>query len=158
MRCQHAAAGLTDVVSDTIARFTGYWGEHLRRSAPQRDERSCTVSRERRRLPGDALIELDVGLGLFEEVPFRHQFRSIVPRGWTASGGARRLEAQALGTSPSQTRLWAALRPSLFARSMAALGRELPTDFSQGKSAVGQEADLPRSEGNRQVSARSGQW
>jgi hypothetical protein len=45
------------------------------------DERGCTVYCERRRLPRDALIKLDVGLGLFEEVPVRQRLGRIVPGG-----------------------------------------------------------------------------
>ena len=45
-----------------------------------------TASRRGRRLPGDALIELEVGLGLAEEVPVRHRFEITVPGGWSAGG------------------------------------------------------------------------
>jgi hypothetical protein len=51
------------------ARVSGCWGEHLRRGAPPEDEAGRTVSCARRRLPRKALIKLDVGLGLFAEVP-----------------------------------------------------------------------------------------
>ena len=40
-----------------------------------------TASRRGRRLPGDVLIELEVGLGLFEEVPVRHRLGCLVPGG-----------------------------------------------------------------------------
>jgi hypothetical protein len=48
-----------------------------------------TASRRRRRLPGDALIELEVGLGLglAEEVPVRHRFGRIVSGGRSARSG-----------------------------------------------------------------------
>jgi len=49
-----------------------------------------TASRRGRRLPGDALIELEVGLGLAEEVPVRHRPGSILPGGRTAGGRDRR--------------------------------------------------------------------
>jgi hypothetical protein len=44
--------------------------------------------RERRRLPGDTLIELGLGLGLglAEEVPVRHRLGSLVPGGRSARG------------------------------------------------------------------------
>jgi hypothetical protein len=48
-----------------------------------------TASRRRRRLPGDALIELEVGLGLTEEVPVRRLLRSNVPGGTSAGRGDR---------------------------------------------------------------------
>ena len=67
---QLAAAGLTVVArSGVIVCISGCWGEHLRRSARPGDERGCTVSCERRRLPRDALLKLDVLLRLAEEVP-----------------------------------------------------------------------------------------
>lgn len=40
-----------------------------------------TLCGRRWRLPGDALIKLDVGLGLGEEVPVRHRPEIIVPSG-----------------------------------------------------------------------------
>jgi hypothetical protein len=55
------------------ARVPGCWRVHLRGRVTQADERGCTVPCERRRLPGDALIEREVGLGLFDEVPARHR-------------------------------------------------------------------------------------
>jgi hypothetical protein len=61
MRRQRPTAVLTDVARGAGARVSRYWGEHLRCSAPRRDERGCTVSCERRRVPGDALIKLEVG-------------------------------------------------------------------------------------------------
>jgi hypothetical protein len=44
------------------------------------------ISRSRRRLPRDALVEFGLGCGLAEEVPVRHEFGGIVPGG-RASGG-----------------------------------------------------------------------
>ena len=44
-----------------------------------------TASR-RRWLPGNALVKLDVGLGLAEEVPVRHRPEIIVPGGRLARG------------------------------------------------------------------------
>ena len=45
---------------------------------------------ERRRFPGDALIKLDVGLALGEDVPVGHRPEIIVPGGWSADRGDRR--------------------------------------------------------------------
>jgi hypothetical protein len=67
MRRQRAAAGLTEAASGAIARVPGSWSDPLRRSALPGAESGCTVTgRERRRLPGNALVKLRVGLGLTE--------------------------------------------------------------------------------------------
>ena len=52
-------------------------------AARRRDTRQAGRSRlaSRRRLPGNALVKFDVGLGLDEEVPGRHRLRSILPGG-----------------------------------------------------------------------------
>jgi len=42
------------------------------------------------RLPEEALIKLDVGLGLAEKVPVWHRPEIIVPTGWSAGSGNRR--------------------------------------------------------------------
>ena len=46
----------------------------------------CSLACRRKRLLGDALIKLDVGFGLAEEVPVQHRRGSILPRGWSAGG------------------------------------------------------------------------
>ena len=79
-------AGLTAVESGAGASVAGCGGSHRRRSAAPGDERGCTVSCERRRLPHDALIKLEVELRLFEEVPVRHRLASIGPGGRSARG------------------------------------------------------------------------
>ena len=85
---QHAAVGLADVASGAGAAVPGCWGEDLRGSEPPEDEGGGTVSYgERRRLPGNALVKLEVGLGLAEDVPVRQRLGSIVPTGWSAGGG-----------------------------------------------------------------------
>jgi hypothetical protein len=67
---QCPTAGLTGVGA-AHARVLGCWRVHLRGRVTPADERGGTVPCERRRLPGDALIELEVGLGLLREVPVR---------------------------------------------------------------------------------------
>jgi len=47
-----------------------------------------TASRRRRGLPGDALIELEVGLGLLEKVRVRHRLGRLVPGGWLSCAEA----------------------------------------------------------------------
>jgi len=86
---QCPTAGLTDLGCYAGWRVTGYRGSHLGRSAPPRDERSFTVSRGRRRRPVDALIELEVRLGLLEEFPVRHRLGFVVPGGRSAGGRDR---------------------------------------------------------------------
>jgi len=119
---RHRTAGLTDVGAVQARAFWDAGGSHLRRSVAPGDERGCTVSCERRRLARNALIKLEVGLGLFEKVPVRPA--SILPGRQSAGGSARRLQQS--GSQPSQSPLWVALRPSWFASSMSALGRDLP--------------------------------
>ena len=51
-----------------------------------------TASRRGRRLPVDALIELEVGLRLLEEVPVRHRLGCLVPGGRCACWGNRRCQ------------------------------------------------------------------
>ena len=87
---QHRTAGLTGVGGGAGARVVGCWGVHLRGRAPRGDEESRTVSCERRRLPRNALIKLEVGLGLLEEVPVRRRLGRLVPGGRSAGGGDRR--------------------------------------------------------------------
>jgi len=43
-----------------------------------------TASCRRRRLPGDTLIEFELGLGLSEEVPVRRRLGRLVPGGWVS--------------------------------------------------------------------------
>ncbi len=50
----------------------------------------CSLACRRKRLPGDALIKRDVGLGLAEEVPVGHRPEIIVSGGRSARGGDRR--------------------------------------------------------------------
>jgi hypothetical protein len=62
-------------------RFGSVW-EEIAGAAGRREIRGAgTLCGRRRRLPGDALIELEVGLGLLEEIPVRHRLGSIVPGG-----------------------------------------------------------------------------
>ena len=70
-------------------RVSGCWRVHLRGRVPPADERGCTVPCERRRLPGDALIEREVGRGRLEEVPVRHRLGCLVPGGRSACGRDR---------------------------------------------------------------------
>ena len=82
MRRQRATAGLTEVASVAIARVPGCWSEPLRRSALPGEESGCSVAgRERRRLPGNALVKLEVRVRLFEKVPVRDRLGSILPGG-----------------------------------------------------------------------------
>jgi len=87
---QHRTAGLTGVGGGAGARVVGCWGSQLRCGVPPGDEESRTVSCERRRLPRNALIKLEVGLGLLEEVPVRRRLGRLVPAGRSAGGGDRR--------------------------------------------------------------------
>ena len=80
----------------------------------------------------------------------------MVPCGRSAGGNARRL--QRCGTQPSQSPLWAALRPSLFARSMSALGRQetvaaLACSVRFQVFAATQSASLSGSNGSKAVPA-----
>ena len=84
---QHATAGLTDITGGANAPGPGHLGEN---PGYRRHEGGSTLSRRRRRLPGDALIKLDVGLGLAEEVPVRHRLGSILSGGRSAGSGDRR--------------------------------------------------------------------
>ena len=63
---QHRTAAPMGVGRGEGACVPGCRGSHSQRSMAPRDERYCTVSCEVRRLPGDALIELELGLGLLE--------------------------------------------------------------------------------------------
>ena len=40
-----------------------------------------------RRLPGDALVKLEAGVRLGDEVPVRHRPETIVPTGWSGGRG-----------------------------------------------------------------------
>jgi hypothetical protein len=42
---------------------------------------AATVDRRRRQLPGEALIKLEAGVGLGDEVPVRHRRGIVVPGG-----------------------------------------------------------------------------
>lgn len=67
--------------------FRGSWGEPLRRSAPARDGSGSTISGiDRRRLPGNAVVEPEVGLGPAEAIPVRHRLGGISPPGRSAAG------------------------------------------------------------------------
>lgn len=48
------------------------------------------------RLPSDALIKLEVGLRLLEELPVRHRLGSIAPGGRSVCRSARTLDASAM--------------------------------------------------------------
>ena len=87
---QHAAAGLPDVSGGTSARVPGLRSENSGPSGQRGRRGGCTRSRRRTRLPGDALILRDVGLGLSEQVPARHRLGSIGPGGRTADAGGGR--------------------------------------------------------------------
>ena len=80
MRRQHAAVGLADVASGASTRVRGCCGEHLRGSEPPGDEGGGAICGRRWRLPGDAVVKLDVGLGLAEEVPVGHRPEACGPR------------------------------------------------------------------------------
>jgi hypothetical protein len=54
----------------------------------------CTLPRRRRRLPDDALIVLEVGLGLAEEVPVGHRPEIIVPTRWERCEGTANSRAR----------------------------------------------------------------
>jgi len=54
----------------------------------------CTLARRRRRLPDDALIVLEVGLGLAEEVPVGHRPEIIVPTRWERCEGTANSRAR----------------------------------------------------------------
>ncbi len=71
------------------ARMQASVGRHWSGSAPPGAERGRTNTCERRRLPGDALIKLEVGRGLGEQVPVRHRLGRIVPGGRSACGRDR---------------------------------------------------------------------
>ena len=82
IRRQRPSVGLPGGTSGAIASVPGSWGEPLLRSALSVDESVCKVSaRERRRLPGHALVELEIGRGLSENVPVRDRLGSLVPGG-----------------------------------------------------------------------------
>jgi hypothetical protein len=86
---QHAAAGLTDVASGASARVPERWGENPGYSGQAGHRVGCTLSRRRRRLPGQALVELEAGVQLGDKVPVRHRLGSIIPGGRSAGGGDR---------------------------------------------------------------------
>ena len=71
------------------------WNATLGQSGQMGHQGGSTPARRRRRLPGDALIKHDVGLGLAEKVPVRHRLGSVV-RGGTATGGGDRRRARRL--------------------------------------------------------------
>jgi hypothetical protein len=91
MRRQDAAVRLTGIASVVSASVADQWGEVLRHSEAPGNESGCTVAgRERRRLPGNALVKLEVRLRLFEKVPVRDWLGSILQGGWSAGGRDRR--------------------------------------------------------------------
>ena len=57
------------------------WPENPRPIGQPEHRGGRTGFRRRTRLPGDALIVLDVGLGLTVQVPIRHRLGCIVPAG-----------------------------------------------------------------------------
>ena len=84
---QRATAGLTEVARGAGARVPGVLGgAYAAQRATGRREGLHRALRERRRLPGHALIELEVGLRLLEEVPVRHRLGCLVPGGRARSG------------------------------------------------------------------------
>ena len=67
--------------------LAGVW-EEIAGAAGRREIRGGGILCGRRwRLPGDALIKLDVGLGLFDAVPVGHRPEIIVPGGRSAREG-----------------------------------------------------------------------
>ena len=84
----------------------GVWEEIA--GAAGRRELRCggTLCGRRWRLPGEALIKLDVGLGLAEAVPVRHRPEIIVPTGWVKRDEAPNARASdCSGWYPSGTGL-----------------------------------------------------
>ena len=60
-------------------------------SGPARPGPSTTVRRgvgTSERLPGDALIELELWYGLRQRAPIRERLEEIIPGGWVSYGGA----------------------------------------------------------------------
>jgi hypothetical protein len=87
MRGQHRTAELTGFKSGAGARSAVLGRASTAQPASVKREGLHRLLRERRRLPRDALIKLDVGLGLAEEVPAGHRPEIIVPGGRSAGGG-----------------------------------------------------------------------
>jgi len=79
--------------------------------------------RWRLRLRGNALIKLDVDLGLAEEVLVGHSVGSIIPGRWSAGGRAWRRQR---GEQYPQGLLPDVLPPSSSVEAMSLLGRKLP--------------------------------
>jgi len=74
-----SAAGLTDVATGASARVAKCWDENLASRGQSEHRVGIAPARGRRRLPGDALIALELGLGLTEEDAVRHWLETIVP-------------------------------------------------------------------------------
>jgi hypothetical protein len=73
-----AANGPHERCTRVVVRAMGGIKAH---SGPARDEGDGTLSRRRWRLPDDALIEFEIGLGLSQEVPVQDWLGSVLPGG-----------------------------------------------------------------------------
>lgn len=98
------ADGRRDSAGAGVAGGAGGAGRSNQRcSVPPRDETGSAVSCEKRRLRRDALIELEVGLGLLEEVVVRRRLGVHRPR----RGGPR---AGAIGGGRGGSPMWVRMR------------------------------------------------
>jgi hypothetical protein len=136
---QRAAVRLATVASVSSARVPGRRGENPRHSGQAGREGGCNFCRRRRRLPSDALVKLDVVLGLGEAVPVRQRLEGILPGGWVSCDGAANARARdGSGRYPSEGGLRSAGGPARWQTDVAARrfwrGRDAATRRSIGPS------------------------
>jgi hypothetical protein len=81
---QGAIWALSDLTMEQKSRVAERWNATPWHSGQTGHEGGSTPAYGRRRLPGDALIKRDAGLGLAEEVPVGHRLGSILPGGRSA--------------------------------------------------------------------------
>lgn len=77
---------LGDLSRSTRATLGERQDESSRRSGQPRDMGGCAIDHRRRRLPGEALIELEAGVGLGDVVPVRHRIGIVVAWGRPCAG------------------------------------------------------------------------
>ncbi len=110
-------------------------GARIRGPADRRSTRSAAPACERRRPPVTALVKLEVGLKLANEVSVRHRLRHIVPGGRSAGGANSNFHVAGIGFR-NVRRGVDYLPPSLFTELMAVPGRHPPlaSSLTTGRS------------------------
>ena len=123
---QRAGQGGTASGADISGVLERAWAGRWGRAGWREIRGGSPLCGRRWRLPGGALIELEIGLGLGlgEEVPVQHRRGSILPRGWSAGGA---IGGGSVG-SPRTTRIrWTgAVSVSNAAHVLTSTGRERP--------------------------------